>query len=168
MKKSNDVNLGEYYEMASKYGKILMELYEIKFHLCNQRHFEGGVALGGLINSLISLRDQEISKKHADHNDNQDEDRDEDEEDSYNYKEVYEEKCEEIMHLKTCLSINKEVNKDLETELNDLNTLIKQLLSNDHVYPESREIIEKKLLESEELIINSEGRIVKKPYVRSL
>ena len=34
-----------------------MELCELKHHICNGRHFEAGVGLGGLINSLLNRQD---------------------------------------------------------------------------------------------------------------
>jgi hypothetical protein len=32
--------------------RVIMELFEVKMHICNERHFEGGIGLGILINSL--------------------------------------------------------------------------------------------------------------------
>mgnify|MGYP000992933182 CR=1 FL=1 len=42
---------------------IVLELIEVKMHLCNGRDFEGGVGLGGLINSLLFRKDQEEEKR---------------------------------------------------------------------------------------------------------
>lgn len=42
---------------------VVLELIEIKTHLCNGRDFEGGVGLGGLINSMLFRKDQEEDKR---------------------------------------------------------------------------------------------------------
>lgn len=50
-------------EMEALCEFIVLELIEIKTHLCNRREFEGGVGLGGLINSLLYRKDQEEEKR---------------------------------------------------------------------------------------------------------
>lgn len=55
---------------------VVLELIEIKMHICNGRDFEGGVGLGGLINSLLYRKDQEEDKR----KDEEVQDEDEDEE----------------------------------------------------------------------------------------
>ena len=39
------------------------ELYEIKCHLCNERYFEGGVGLGGLMNLVLNAQYVEQEKR---------------------------------------------------------------------------------------------------------
>lgn len=42
---------------------MINELYEIKCHFCNQREFEAGVGLGGLISALMIRQDNERMKR---------------------------------------------------------------------------------------------------------
>jgi hypothetical protein len=52
-------------ELEALCESVVLELIEIKMHLCNQRYFEGGVGLGGLISSLLNrqYKEQEERKK---------------------------------------------------------------------------------------------------------
>lgn len=42
---------------------IVNELFEIKMHICNERYFEGGVGLGGLISSVVNRQLQEADHR---------------------------------------------------------------------------------------------------------
>jgi len=83
---------------------VFLELTEIKMHICNERHFEGGVALGGLINSVINRQykeqkarkeNEKVQKERHDKeceesSEEEDSDsEDEDEDDEYDTDETY-------------------------------------------------------------------------------
>lgn len=54
-------------EKEALFECIYNELYEIKCHLCNERYFEGGVGLGGLLSLVANgqYQEQEKRKKEA-------------------------------------------------------------------------------------------------------
>lgn len=55
----NEIKMEERSEIKALCELIANELFEIKMHICNERYFEGGVGLGGLISSVLNRQFEE-------------------------------------------------------------------------------------------------------------
>ena len=55
----NEIKMEERGEIEAFCEIISNELFEIKMHICNERYFEGGVGLGGLLSSVVNRQMQE-------------------------------------------------------------------------------------------------------------
>lgn len=127
---------------------IVMELCELKHHLCNGRQFEAGVGLGGLINSLLNRKDI------LEEEDEEVQDEDEDEE--------CEESSEEENSFEEDYIAERVKNKELEKRLKESFELLKGLYNNDHIFPDQREETRQFLLRTDEFIDGNYGRIIPK------
>ena len=108
------------------------ELYEIKCHLCNERYFEGGVGLGGLLNLVANAQYQEQEKRKRGENEEvQEEECDEECEESSEEEDggESEEKCcySDYLNLKRDLQIHEQAideltkkNKKLQKEADSI------------------------------------------------
>jgi hypothetical protein len=155
-------------EMEALCEVIVLELIEIKTHLCNRRELEGGVGLGGLINSLLYRKDQEESKRTRNEK-VQDEDEDEEceesseEESNSEYWRSCHSKSEE--DLEECRESMRDAlyeNSKLRKELVSLKSLIKKLFNADQIHPNQREEVRQELLKCDDVMDGIDGRLTDK------
>ncbi len=59
----NEIKLEERGQIESFCEVIANELFEIKMHIFNERYFEGGVGLGGLLSSVVNRQMQEAHER---------------------------------------------------------------------------------------------------------
>ena len=153
----NEIKMEEMGQIEAFCELIVNEIFEIKMHICNERYFEGGVGLGGLLNSVINRQMQEkhVRKKNKEvqdffssHDEECDEECEESEEEK-DYKAMYIEKFQEFLD-------QREELMDLRAENNILNLLKKQsfdllqeLYDNDQMFLEQREQLRQLLLKVE-------------------
>jgi len=105
----------------------ITELFEIKTHLCNGRDFEGGVGLGGLIQSLFHkqtlLSEDEDEEVQDENEDEECEESSEEEDNSELYRKMYVEEREHRQLVESKLLLCK--------------VYLKKILKEDHIFRDS-------------------------------
>jgi hypothetical protein len=116
---------------------VVNELHEVKCHICNERYFEGGVGLGGVMNfisyelgeSLKEIEDEEVQEEEFDEECEEGSEEEEEDECLDPALEIaFEEKCEENRKLKSELLL-------LSENIIKIKEIIKDLIKNDHIFP---------------------------------
>lgn len=106
------------------------ELYEVKCHISNERFFEGGVGLGGIINfinyelgeSLKEIEDEEIQDEEWE------EECEDGSEEEVMFEKAYEDKCKDYRDAMRIIN-------DKISIIEGLKNIIKDLIKNDHIFP---------------------------------
>lgn len=123
---------------------IILSLFEIKNHICNERYFEGGVDLGCLITSLGERQafEERTRRRPVDVNENwnedweekwEDEEEDEDEE-IQEYKEFKAQYETRLKENEETINFYEKKNTLLQTRISEFSILIKNLISKDHIF----------------------------------
>ena len=144
------------------------ELFEIKMHICNERYFEGGVGLGGLLSSVINRQMQEKHER-SKNEEVQDEEVDEECEESEeeeDYKAMYIEKSKEFLGQREDLIYLREENKIINLLIKQSFDLLQDLYNNDQIYPNNREQVRQLLLKIDEFDDGTLGRIISKGLIK--
>lgn len=104
---------------------VSQELNEIKCHLCNERSFEGGVALGSLMQRVSQEYDSEDY-----------EEEEEEDENEYNDDESYQSYISRIEgeHAQQCEDYEKD-GIAYEKRIENLENVLIELLKNDAIFP---------------------------------
>ncbi len=150
-------------EMETLCDYIVLELIKIKMHICNDRDFEGGMGLGGLINSLLYRKDTAEAKRKNEKVQEEDcEEECEDGEEEEDYKTMYTEKCEEFVELRENMIDFRQENKKLNRQTKESFTLLKDLYNHDHIFPDHRGLVRQFLMGTGEFMDGCNGRITDK------
>ena len=132
-----DIKMKECSKELAMMELIISELVEIKMHVCNGRHFEAGVGLGGLLNSLLNRKDILEEDEIEDENG---EDEDEDEEEEKNegtLKEKIDMIEEERDFYKRNYDKQREENKKITEDLIKCKVYLKDILKKDRIHAAS-------------------------------
>ena len=158
----NEIKMEKMTEMEALCEAVVLELIEIKHHLCNGRELEGGVGLGGLINSLLYRKDREEEKRNEEVQDEECDEECEEGSEEEDYKAMYIEKSEEFLEQREDLIDFREENKILKLLKKQSFELLQDLYNNDQIHPNHREQVRQLLLKTDEFVDGMLGRITSK------
>lgn len=118
---------------------IIMELHEIKCHIANERPFEAGVGLGGLMNAICNKLEKFEDKDEEVQSEESDEECEEgSEEEDFDWEAAH-----DVVETENC-ELRKNI-KDANSQINLVKTIIKDLIKQDHIFPGKIEQVIKKL-----------------------
>lgn len=130
----NEIKIEERSSIEAICELIVNELFEIKMHICNERYFEGGVGLGGLMNSVMNRQLQEADHRRKN-------EKVQDEECDEEYEEGSEEEDSNQASFYTEYLHEKHLRESAEKNINDFMSKLKKYQDSDDSIKDTKRAI---------------------------